>query len=72
MVDAAGNGTFHASAVKTVIEGLENLTGLPAGGRKEDGTWPEGSIKFLVDKRPEEMSKNLKTDVKGDGNMEKG
>jgi predicted ATP-dependent protease len=71
VVDAVKGGKFRVYAVKTVNEALEILTGLPAGERREDGMWPEGSINFLVDKRLKEMSKKLKADDKGEEKKEK-
>ncbi len=71
VVDAVKEGKFRIYAVKTVNEALEILTGLPAGERQVDWTWPQGSINFLVDKRLKEMSKKLKADDKGEEKKEK-
>jgi lon-related putative ATP-dependent protease len=71
VVDAVKDGKFRIYAVKTVNEALEILTGSPAGERRPDGTWPEASINFLVDKRLKEMSKKLKADDKGEEKKEK-
>ncbi|MCK9419746.1 MAG: AAA family ATPase [Nitrospirae bacterium] len=71
VVDAVKDGKFRVYAVKTVNEALEVLTGLPAGERQVDWTWPQGSINFLVDKRLKEMSKKLKADDKGEEKKEK-
>jgi lon-related putative ATP-dependent protease len=71
VVDAVKASQFHIYSVTTVNEVLEILTGLPAGERKEDGSYPEGTVNFLVDKRLKEMSKKLKADDKGDEKKEK-
>ncbi len=71
VADAVKEGKFRIYAIKTVNDALEVLTGLPAGERKDDGTWTEGSINFLVDKRLREMSKKLKADDKGEEKKEK-
>ena len=71
VVDAVKEGKFRIYAVRTVNEALEILTGLPAGERQVDWTWPQGSINFLVDKRLKEMSKKLKADDKGEEKKEK-
>jgi len=71
VVDAAKEGKFHVYSVRTVSEAIELMTGLPAGVRKEDGSYPEGSVNFLVDKRLKEMSKQLKTEDKGEEKKEK-
>jgi len=62
VVAAVKEGKFRVYAVSTVNEALEILTGMPAGERKEDGTWPEGTVNFLVDKRLREMAQKLKGD----------
>lgn len=65
VVEAVRDNKFRIYAVKTVNEALEILTDTPAGERKDDGTWPEGTVNFLVDKRLKEMSKKMKVDDKG-------
>ena len=64
VVDAAKAGKFRVYAVKTIDEALEVLTGVPAGERKADGSYPEGTLNFLVDKKLKEMSKKLKAEDK--------
>ncbi len=64
VVEAVKAGKFRIYAVKTVDEALEILMGLPAGERQADGTYPEGTLNFLVDKRLKEMSKKLKAEEK--------
>ncbi len=70
VVQAVKDGTFRVYAVSTVDEAVSLLTGLPAGERKEDGTWPEGTFNFLVDKRLREMAKKQKADEKGEREKE--
>ncbi len=41
VVAAVAAGQFHVWAVETIDEGLELLTGVPAGERGEDGTFPD-------------------------------
>jgi lon-related putative ATP-dependent protease len=71
VVDAVRDGKFRVYAVKTVNDALEILMGLPAGERGKDGSYPEGSVNFLVSKRLLEMSKKQKTDDKGEEKKEK-
>ncbi len=71
VVEAVKNGRFHIYAVTTADEALFLTTGLVAGERKPDGTWPEGTLNFLVDKRLKEIAKKLKADDKGDKDKEK-
>jgi lon-related putative ATP-dependent protease len=61
VVKAISQGKFHVYAVKTIDEGIEILTGMKAGKRKEDGTYEDGTINYLVNKRLEEMSHKMKS-----------
>jgi len=60
VTEAAAQGKFHIYAVSTVDEGIELLTGIPAGQRRNDGRFPKGTINYLVDRRLKEMSESLK------------
>jgi predicted ATP-dependent protease len=60
LVEAVGTGKFHVWAVRTSDEGIEILTGVPAGERQADGTYPEGSVNNLVGKRLDELAKALR------------
>ncbi|WP_306533950.1 Lon protease family protein [Geobacter sp.] len=60
VVQAVRDGKFHIWSVETIDQGIEILTGVPAGERQEDGTWPEGTINALVDKRLREMLESMK------------
>ncbi len=51
VVSAVKEGKFHIYAVNTIDEGLEILTGIPAGERVEDGRYPEGTINYLVQQK---------------------
>ncbi len=51
VVQAVRDGKFTVHAVKTVDEGIEILTGIPAGERGPDGRFPEGSINARVEER---------------------
>jgi hypothetical protein len=54
-----------------VDETVALLTGMPAGERRDDGTWPEGTVNFLVDKRLREIARKLKAEEKGEKEKEK-
>jgi lon-related putative ATP-dependent protease len=56
VVEAVQAGTFTIYAVATIDEGIEVLTGVPAGVLQEDGAYPEGTIHHLVEERLEEMA----------------
>jgi len=60
IVDAVKEGSFSIYSVKTIDEGIEVLTGTKAGQRKEDGTYEEGTINYLVDKQLRKMADKLK------------
>jgi lon-related putative ATP-dependent protease len=71
VVVAVKEGTFRVYAVKTVNEALEILTGLPAGERQTDWTYPQGTVNFLVEKRLRNMAKKLKADDRREEKKEK-
>jgi predicted ATP-dependent protease len=51
VVDAVRSGEFRIYAVKTVDEGIEILTGVPAGERDPAAKFPEGSVNQKVEAR---------------------
>lgn len=51
LVEAAAQGRFHVYAVNDIDQGMELLTGLPAGERAADGAFPEGSLNHRVEAR---------------------
>jgi lon-related putative ATP-dependent protease len=60
IIEAAREGKFTIYPVTTIDEGIEVLTGVPAGKRQEDGTFEEGTVNYLVDKRLREMAETMK------------
>jgi lon-related putative ATP-dependent protease len=56
VVEAAEQGQFHVYPVETIDQGLEILTGMPAGVRGDDGRFPEGSFNALVESRLIELA----------------
>jgi len=60
VVKAVQDGQFHIYAVKTIDEGIEILTGTPAGEKKADGTYPEDTVNYLVEKRLRELAEGTK------------
>ena len=48
VVDAVKNKEFHIYAVSTIEEGIEVLTGVPAGKKDKEGNFPAGTINKLV------------------------
>lgn len=49
VVEAVAQEKFHIYPVSTVDQGIELLTGLPAGERDENGLFPDGSINQRVE-----------------------
>lgn len=53
VLEAIDKGQFHVWTVRTIDEGLQLLTGLPAGTRSAKGTYPATSVHGKVMKRLE-------------------
>lgn len=60
VVEAIREGMFHIYAVKTIDEGLEVLTGVPAGEADDTGAYPEGTVNYLVAKRLGELNDSMR------------
>jgi lon-related putative ATP-dependent protease len=65
VVQAVADGKFHIYAVKSIDEGIELLTGKPAGersstdGRSHSGRYPEGSVNRAVQDRLRELAERV-------------
>ena len=66
VVEAAEAGQFHVYAVDTIDQGIEILTGVPAGERDEDGRYAEGSINRMVEDRLAEFAEKRRAFSKQD------
>ncbi|MBP2655149.1 MAG: lon [Firmicutes bacterium] len=51
VVEAVKNGKFHIYPVQNIDQGIEILTGVPAGVVKSDGEYPEGTVHNQVKKK---------------------
>ncbi len=60
VLDAVAAGDFHVWAVEHVDQGIEILTGVPAGERDEEGNWTPGSINARVQERFERLGRSLR------------
>jgi predicted ATP-dependent protease len=60
VVKAIQEGRFHIYSVTTINEGIEVLTGTVAGERQPDGSYPEDTVNYLVDKRLKEYAERMK------------
>ena len=59
VVEAVKEGKFFIYPIQRVDEGLEIITGMQVGELRDDGTYPEGTINYLVVKRLAEISEAL-------------
>lgn len=51
IIEDVKNGKFHVYAISTIDEGIEILTGVPAGKKDINGKFPAGSINYLVQEK---------------------
>lgn len=58
IVNAVKDGKFHIWPVHTIDEGIEILTGKPAGKQKRDGTYPKLSVYGKVVETLDELAKH--------------
>jgi predicted ATP-dependent protease len=58
VVEAVKNKQFNIYAVDNIDQGIEILTGIPAGEKDKNGKYPEGSINYLVEQK---LNKYLKS-----------
>jgi predicted ATP-dependent protease len=60
VVDAVKRGRFHIYAVDLATQGIEVLTGLPAGERDAEGRFPAASVFGRVERRIIEIAERLR------------
>ena len=58
VVDAVKNKKFHIYAVSTIEEGIEVLTGVPAGKKDKDGKFPAGTVNYHVYEKLKKYAKS--------------
>jgi ATP-dependent Lon protease len=61
VIDSVAEEKFHIYPVKTIDEGIAILTGVKAGEKQKDGTFPEGTVNYLVDQELQRLAKSWKT-----------
>lgn len=66
VVQAIQAGQFHLWSVSSIDQGIEILTGVPAGTPDGDGSYPEGSVNFLVNERLKSMVESMRRFAKGE------
>ncbi|MDD4938968.1 MAG: AAA family ATPase [Candidatus Omnitrophica bacterium] len=57
VIQAVKENKFHIYPVKTINDGIEILTGKPAGVKQADGGYPEGSVNYRVNQRLNEYAR---------------
>jgi predicted ATP-dependent protease len=60
VVKAVQDDHFHIYSVKTIDEGIEILTGITAGEKRADGSFPEDTVNHSVDQRLRELARDAK------------
>lgn len=58
VIKAVKDGLFHIYAIKTIDEGIELLTGVPAGKKNKNGEYPAGSVNYLVNEKLKKYSES--------------
>ena len=59
VVEAVAAGRFHLYPVRTIDEGIEILTGVPAGARDSDGVYPPDTVNGRVDRQLRSLAEKL-------------
>lgn len=58
IIEAVKEEKFHIYAITNVEEGIEILTGVPAGKRDKNGNFPAGTINYLAYEKLKKYAKN--------------
>ena len=66
VIKAVKEGQFNIYSVKTIDEGIEVLTGIPAGNEGKDGQYPKGCIHYLVNEKLDKLAEMEKEQDKED------
>ncbi len=67
VVAAVAAGRFNVYAMETADQGLELLTGLPAGERDQQGNFPDGTLNHKVEARLVTMARQARARRGSDG-----
>lgn len=60
VISSVKEGKFHVYAISSLDEGIEILTGVPAGTKNKDGKYPAGTIKYLAYEKLKQYNENIK------------
>lgn len=58
VIKAVKEGTFHIYAIKNVDEGIELLTGVPAGKKNKNNEYTVGTVNYLVNEKLKRYSES--------------
>ena len=60
IINSVEKGLFHIYAVKTINEGIEILTGVPAGSKDVNGEFQKGTINYLAYQKLKKFAEDSK------------
>ena len=60
IIETVKKGKFHIYAVSTIDEGIEILTGVPAGTKDRNGNFPLGTINYLAHEKLKKFTEGTK------------
>jgi lon-related putative ATP-dependent protease len=60
VVEAVAAGKFHIYPIQTIDQGIKILTGVPAGEKSQDGSYPAGTVNHRVDQKLREQARRMK------------
>ncbi len=66
VIEAVQNGKFNIYSIDNIEDGIEILTGMPAGELQPDGNYPEGTLNSLVTKRLQQLAEVSKEKEEND------
>ena len=58
IIESVRKGKFHIYSVSTIDEGIEILTGVPAGKKDKNGKFPLGTINYLAYEKLKKFAKD--------------
>ena len=64
VINSVKKGEFHIYAINTIEEGIEILTGVPAGKKDKFGKFPAGTINYLVNEKLMKYAKIVESNRK--------
>jgi predicted ATP-dependent protease len=64
ILEAVSENKFHIYAVENIDEGIELLTGIPAGDINDEGDYPEGTINYLTDQKLKKLADTWRDYIK--------